>query len=650
MQTRPRAGPEPAPRAMAHSDPAQITVGVLGHVDHGKTSLVRALTGMETDRLREEKERGLSIVPGFAYLESDNGVIDFIDVPGHEDFIRMMISGATGIDYLLLTVAANEGIKPQTEEHFNIAGFLGLNKGLVVITKSDLVTDAGCDRIRDEIRSFTAGTFMEDAQITTTSISDVHSIDKLRVLLEEQLPNAVQRKDAGQCYLPLDRVFTMPGFGTVATGTLRYGALANGQEVEIMPRGNRARIRQLQVHNRTEEAAYPGQRVAVNLRNVDREQVARGDALASPGYLKPTRLLDVELQLLERVDPLPRYGETIRILFGTCEVPVVLRVLGDRQPEPGSVCVAQLACRHDVAVPVGELFIMRSMSPVTTIGGGRILDNHPAKHRRSDQRAVSRLSSLASGNTAEVIHELIRAKGARGIEMTDLSRSVNLAAHELGRLLDKTKIVFAGSQRLLSRTSFDGLCEQALACIAQFHEANPNRKGQPLTELRTSLEAGVDDQVFRFLVEHLSEHGLVQTDRSIIRLQDFDPLGMLDAKEKKFAGEIAAAFAAGGLKPPELEEVLQDSKQRQRLYRLLTETGELVPVHNRDTNRVLVFHRDNIDEMVRRLERAYPGSAAFSVADVRKLVDTTRKFAIPLLEYLDSRRVTIRIGDKRKLL
>ena len=642
---------------MAHSEPektqgrpAQITVGVLGHVDHGKTSLVRALTGMETDRLREEKERGLSIVPGFAYLETDAGIIDFIDVPGHEDFIRMMISGASGIDYLLLTVAANEGIKPQTEEHFRIAGFLGLDKGLVVITKSDLVSDAGCGRVMDEIRRFTAGTFLEDAPMVAASVQHRRSMDDLRAVLEKQLLNPPVRTDTGRCYLPLDRVFTMSGFGTVATGTLRYGTLADGQEVEIMPRGSRARIRQLQVHNKAEDIAYPGQRVAVNLRNVDKSRISRGDALASPGYLGQSRLLDVELQFLERADALPGYGETVRLLFGTSEVPAALRILGDRQPDPGAVCVAQLACRHDVAVPAGERFIIRSMSPVTTIGGGRILDNCPVKHRRSDQRTVSRLAGLARGSTAEIINELIRSKGAGGIEMADLSRSANLATGELVRLLDKTKIISAGPQRLLSKAAFDGLCEQALAGIGRFHEANPSRKGQPLAEFRSSLEAGVDDLVFRFLVEHLVERGLVETDNSIIRLRDFDPLGMLDAKQKKIAGEITAAFASGGLKPPELDDVLQNDPQRKRLYRLLTETGELLPIHNKDLNRVLVFHRDNINDMVRRLKRAYPGSAAFSVADVRKLLDTSRKYAIPLLEYLDSRRVTVRVGDERKLL
>ena len=364
--------------------PAHLTVGVLGHVDHGKTSLVRALTGMETDRLREEKERGLSIVPGFAFIELEGGVIDFIDVPGHEDFIRMMISGASGIDYLLLTVAANEGIKPQTREHFNIASLLGLDKGLVVITKSDLVTRDDCDRVRDEIRDFTAGTFMAGAQITETSISDGDSIDNLTMLLEKQLLNPEERKDIGQCYLPLDRVFTMAGFGTVATGTLRNGTLSNGQEVAIMPRGRQAHIRQLQVHNKAEETAYPGQRVAVNLRNVDRTRIARGDVLASPGYLNPARLLDVELQLLERVGPPPRFGEKVRVLFGTCDISAELRIVGGGHAQPGSTCAAQLACQRDVVAPAGEHFIVRSMSPITTIGGGRILDNNPVKHRRSE--------------------------------------------------------------------------------------------------------------------------------------------------------------------------------------------------------------------------------------------------------------------------
>lgn len=630
--------------------PAHITAGVSGHVDHGKTSLVRALTGMETDRLREEKERGLSIVPGYAYLESERGVIDLIDVPGHEDFIRMMISGATGIDYLLLTVAANEGIKPQTREHLHIADLLGAGKGLAVITKSDLAAPGACGRVADEIRDFTVGTFMEGCRIIETSVSDGRSIDNLRALLEQQLLNPVERNDTGRCYLPLDRVFTMAGFGTVATGTLRNGALATGREVDILPQGRRAVIRQLQVHNREEDTAYPGQRVAVNLRNVDKGGINRGDVLATPGYLKPTHLLDVEFRLLGGLDTLPKYGEMIRVLFGTSEVPAKLRILGGGQAQPGSMFPAQLDCTRAVAAPVGERFIARSMSPVRTIGGGRILDNAPAKHRRSDRRAVSRLTRLASGDTTEVIRERVRAAGVRGMDIADLARSVNLAEEELAQGLDETECVFIEARRVMSGDAFNALCEQALAEIECFHEANPTRRGLPLTELRTSLETHADDLVFRFLLEQLGARDLVQTDNSVIRLRDFDPLQALDAVDKKIAGEIAAAFKAGGLQPPELNEVLQGNPQRKHLYLFLAETGELVPLHNKETNRTLVFHRHSIDQAARKLEQAYPNSTAFTMADARKLLDTSRKYAIPLLEYLDGLRVTVRIGDKRKLL
>ena len=643
---------------------AHVTVGVLGHVDHGKTSLVRALTGIETDRLREEKERGLSIVLGYAWLESEKGVIDFIDVPGHEDFIRMMIAGSTGIDYTLLLVAANEGIKPQTEEHFNIAGFLGIHNGLVVITKSDLVSRSKRAQVRHEIRNFTEGTFMRGAQIVETSIDDERSIGNLRGMLEKQLLNPTERKNIGKCYLPLDRVFTMAGFGVVATGTLRNGDLADGQEVEIMPRDSRerrVRIRRLQVHNQPETTAHPGQRVAVNLRNVNREMIARGDALVSPGYLRPTRLLDVELQLVDRLPRLPKYGEAVRVLFGTCEVSAQLRILGHKRLEPGSTCMAQFVCRRDVAAPVGERFIVRAMSPVTTIGGGRILDNAPVKHRRSDQDVVTRLQSLASNNAAEVIQALVHSAGSRGISMAELSAAANIPRDEPGRLLDEAKIVFVQPQQVMSKFAFDALCDETLTEIGRFHKENPNRTGQPLSELRSRLRGDVDEVVFRFFIEYLDSHDLVRTNKNIIRLSEFNPLRSLDVKEQKLAEEIIESFKSGGLKPPELAEVLQDDPGRKRLYHLLTETGELVPIHNRVVKsppdkrdsggyRAIVFHRLAIKGMVRKLEQAYPAPDTFTVADVRKLVDTSRKFAIPLLEHLDSLRVTLRVGDKRKLL
>ena len=628
--------------------PKQLTVGVAGHVDHGKTSLVKALTGMETDRLREEQERGLSIVPGYAWLESERGVIDFIDVPGHEDFIRMMIAGATGIDCLLLTVAANEGVRPQTREHLDIANLLGTGRGLAVITKSDLVSASA--HITDQLRTLTAGTFMQGAGITDTAISDRDSIDNLRGLLVRQLRNPLQRKNAGLCYLPLDRVFTMAGFGVVATGTLRHGTLTTGQEVDILPQGQRAVIRQLQVHNRKQDSVWPGQRVAVNLRNPGRHQPDRGDVLVTPGYLQPTRLLDVELRLLHGGRAALKYGEMVRVLFGACEASARLRMLGGAQAEPGSTLLAQLEFARAVVAPVGERFIMCSMSPAKTLGGGRILDNAPVKHRKSDLRTVNRLSRLASADTHEVIRELLRFGGARGVEVNDLARFLNLAQDELARELGAVKCVFVDERRVMCGDAFNDLCEQALARLEEFHRDNPLRRGQPPEDLRARLQGAVDEQVFRFLLEHLEAKERVRSDGNLARIKDFDPLETLDPETKKIADDIAKTFAAGGLTPPEPDDVLRGDPQRKRLYRLLTETGELVPLLNRDLNRPLVFHRRCIDEMARKLQRACPDSAAFSVAEARKLLGASRKFVIPLLEHLDSLRVTVRIGDRRKLL
>lgn len=630
--------------------PHHITVGVLGHVDHGKTSLVRALTGMDTDRLKEEKKRGLSIVLGYAYLESKDGVIDFIDVPGHEDFIRMMISGATGIDYVLLTIAANEGIQPQTKEHFNIVRYLGIKNGLVVITKSDLVSESTCNDLKTEINDFTRGTFMEGAQIIKSSTNSEQSLSHLRSIINGFLLDPVERKLTGKCYLPLDRVFSMSGFGTVATGTLRNGDLKKGQEVEIMPTGLPARIRQIQVHNQPVDVAHSGQRVAVNLRNVDREEIKRGDALVATESLQITRLLDAEIEFLDDLERIPKYAEIVRVLFGTCEILAMIRVLGtNKHPEPGTTCIVQFSCLRDVVVPIGERIIIRSMSPVMTIAGGRILDNSPVKHRRSDKAVVTRLQNLASDNKADVVSELINATTYSGIEIEDLITSIDISKAELEELVDESKIIRLKSQRLMSKQAFEQLCTDTLDEIKNYHKENPSRPGQPISELRSRLPNIIDDFVFKFLIEHLNGQGELLTDDSTVRQPDFNPLQTLSPQEQKMNEEILSAFESGGLKPPELDDVLRNNAERKRLYHLLKEAGKLIPILNNDINRTIVFHESAIAGMIDKMEKTFAGGKTFTVADVRKLVDTSRKFAIPLLEYLDKIRVTIRVGDKRKL-
>ena len=357
---------------------SQLTLGVIGHVDHGKTALVRALTGIETDRLKEEKERGLSIVLGFSYLQFPHSVIDLIDVPGHEDFIRAMISGATAIDGVLLVVASNEGIMPQTREHFDIAQLLGIDRGLIVLTKTDLVTEEELDAVEKEVGLFVSETFLESAPVIKTSAVKSKGIPELQRECELlEVKSSLPKMNTEGSFLPIDRVFSMQGFGLVATGTLRLGPLQNGTSVEILPNGGIATIRGLQNHNKYVDKVMPGQRVAVNLRNIKKDELKRGSVIGTPGFLKATKRLDVKVSLLNNLTDDLKNGELVRVLFGATDVVAKVRLIDKPSIEPGSSGLVQLRCQSDVVTHKTERFIIRSLSPIFTIGGGEILDLNP---------------------------------------------------------------------------------------------------------------------------------------------------------------------------------------------------------------------------------------------------------------------------------
>ena len=628
-----------------------ITLGVLGHVDHGKTSLVKALSGMDTDRLEEEKRRGMSIVLGFAFMECDLGVIDLVDVPGHEDFIKTMISGATGLDGVILVIAANEGIKPQTREHYHIAQLLRIQAGVVVITKCDLISITERELLRDQIRDFLAGSFLAGAPVIETSIPNPDSVKQLRSTLNEMLLAPRARPEIGAFYLPLDRVFTMAGFGMVATGTLRNGIIKVGQDAEVMPGGFKVRIRQMQVHKHIVDSALPGQRVAVNLKNVGRNDVSRGDALILAGSLQLTRLLDAELNLLDKLDQLPREGESVHLLFGTTDVMARLWVLGEQHLKAGSTYLVQFVCRDDVVAPVGESFIIRCFSPLVTIGGGRILDNRPRRHKRNDRAAFNRLNRLATGRMIDIVAEWIQSAGNRGVVLQELARNLGITQLELGEALKDVSIVWVGEQQVVAQSSFETLCTATTDALDIYHEVNPSRPGQPLRDLRAHLPADVDDALFKAVIEFLIVQKRVsfEKEKSVLRAVDFNPLGNLSQNEQHIASEMEGEFLRGGVMPPDLEHVLRGNADRERLFHLLTESGILVTIQNRDIGRSIVFHRNAIDEFKLRLESTFADAKTFTVSDVRKLVNTSRKFAVPLLEYLDYCRITIREGDRRRL-
>ena len=626
----------------------QVTLGVIGHVDHGKTALVRALTGIETDRLREEQERGLSIVLGFSYLESSRGMIDLIDVPGHEDFIRTMISGATGIDGVVLAVAANEGVMPQTREHFDIAELLGVERGLIVLTKTDLVSADELELAVEDVRDYLSGTFLEGAPVVHTSALRGEGMEGLREALADIPVRARQVSDAG-FHLPVDRVFGMRGFGVVVTGTLRDGILRADQAVEILPGGEPASIRGLQIHNRHVDAAFPGQRVAVNLRHRKQGALSRGDVLAAPGYLQPARRIDVEVRLLQHAGEPLRNGATVRVLFGATEEIAKVRLLGTNALDPGEAGFVQLRFRRRVVARQGERFIVRGLTPVVTLGGGSMLDVNAPRHRRFDSTVVTRLESAAAGDTVALVRASLEEAGLGSVDRETLRQKLGLTEADLETAADSVGAIEVEGGRLMDASAHGRLLDGIRSAVEQFHRQYPRRQGLAMAGIPTLLKADIDEAALQHSVLELESRGELRNDASILSQVGFDPLASLSADERRVAKEIEESFRTCGLMPPPVESVLRGDRVRTGVLRLLTDTGALVRLKTYDRSRHLVMHRDVLRDVHRRLADRFPYPAEFTVADVRNELGTTRKYIVPLMEHLDASGVTIRTGNIRRL-
>ena len=631
------------------SSPAnQVTLGVIGHVDHGKTALVRALTGIETDRLREEQERGLSIVLGFSYLESPRGMIDLIDVPGHEDFIRTMISGATGIDGVVLVVAANEGVMPQTREHFDIAELLGVARGLIVLTKTDLVSADELELAEEDVRDYLAGTFLEGAPVAHTSALRGEGMEDLRDALADIPVRARPVSDAG-FYLPVDRVFGMRGFGVVVTGTLRDGTLRADQAVEILPGGEPVSIRGLQIHNRHVDAAFPGQRVAVNLRHRKQGALSRGDVLAAPGYLRPARRLDVELRVLRHAGEPLRNGATVRVLFGTTEEIAKVRLLGTNALDPGEAGLAQLRFRGRVVARRGERFIVRGLTPVVTMGGGSMLDVNAPRHRRFDPTVITRLESAAAGDIVALVRASLREAGFESVDRETLRQKLGIIEADMEAAVRSVGAIEVESGRLMDASAHGRLLDGIRDAVEQFHRQYPRRQGLAMAGIPTLLKADIDEAALQNAVHELQSRGELRNEASILSQVDFDPLASLSADERRVAREIEKSFRTCGLMPPPVESVVRGDRIRIGVLRLLTDTGALVRLKTYDRSRHLVMHRDVLRDVRRRLGERFPYPTEFTVADVRDELGTTRKYIVPLMEHLDASGATIRTGSIRRL-
>jgi len=617
-----------------------IIVGTAGHIDHGKTALVRALTGIETDRLEEEKRRGISIVLGFANLDLSGELrLGFVDVPGHERFVRNMLAGAGGIDMVLLVIAADESIMPQTREHFEICRLLGLRRGLVAITKSDLVDGDTLRLVREEIAGLVRGSFLEDAPVIATSVRTGEGLESLRDKLA-RVANETPTKDASRpLRLPIDRVFSIKGFGAVVTGTLMEGSVAREDEVELQPANVRLRVRGIEVHGEERERAVAGQRTALNLAGPAVSELATGMTLAEPGRFQATQTVDGRFSLLHSAPPL-KHRATVHLHAGTARVIAETRLLESNGPlMPGSSAFVRFQLREAILLLPGDRFIVRTSSPLTTIGGGTVLDIAPPKGVRR-KTAVSRLEALERGSLPERLR-LLCAEKPYGVPLDDLVSRTGLPKRNIEEASRAKDLVLLsqGGQWLIPRERFAALAGSVRSQLAAYHSRIPLSPGMPKEDLRTGSMPGSPSFLLDVLIR--SDAGVVQ-EAEVVRLTSHGI--RFDDEEKAALGKIEAAFERAGLEVPSTEQVLAscgvEAARARSLLGILLRQRCLVKV-----GESLVYHSGVIE----KLKQALAGRKGqrFTVPQFKQWTGVSRKYAIPLLEFLDRERVTLRQGDSR---
>jgi selenocysteine-specific elongation factor len=629
-----------------------IIIGTAGHIDHGKTALVRALTGVDADRLPEEKRRGITIDIGFADLDLGEVHIGFVDVPGHERFVKNMLAGAHGIDLVALVIAADEGVMPQTREHFDICRLLGVSQGLVVLTKKDLVDEELLQLVRSETEELVAGSFLEGAPIIAVSSRTGEGIEALKEALRETGGQVAARSADFVARLPIDRAFTMRGFGAVVTGTLVAGAVAEGDELELLPAGTRVRVRSVQVHGSAVARAAAGQRTAINLGGVDAAAVERGMILAPAGRLQPTLAIDVMVKLLESAPRPLRSRQRVRVHIGAAEVLARVRVLAEGgEIKPGQSGYVQLRTETEIVGVLGDRFILRSYSPQVTIGGGLILDPFPPRHRPRDIAAArARLETLGSGDRTEQLAAFVAGGHRHGLRRADLAARTAWRDEVIEAAAKKALAggaIINAEGVLLSRERFDQLKELVLKEVAAHHEREPLLRGLAKEVVRERFFAHTPIEVFRGVLGTLERSGGLVFEKEMVRLREHTR--ELSSADSSLRDRLERIYQDAGLAAPSLNEALERSgaapQQGRKILQLLIDAGVLVKVHGD-----MCFHRAVLDELTRKVREHGAKHRTIDVAAFKDLTGVSRKYAIPLLEYLDRQRVTRREGDRRIVL
>ncbi|MGA9237100.1 MAG: selenocysteine-specific translation elongation factor [Desulfobacterales bacterium] len=631
----------------------QIILGTAGHIDHGKTSLIKAITGTDTDRLKEEKERGITIELGFASLDLPNGQhVGIVDVPGHEKFVKNMVAGATGIDIVVMVIAADEGVMPQTREHMEICTLLGIKHGFVALTKIDMVDEEWLELAMEDVRDFTASTFLENTPIVPVSAVKEQGLQEFSRVLEIICNQIPERSMSSLFRLPVDRVFTMKGFGTVITGSLISGRVQVGDTVMIYPSMITSKVRGIQVHNQGVNMAEAGQRTAINFQGLEKAAINRGEMLALPGTLKPSFMVDLQLQYLASNKKPIKNRTRVRFHTGTSEILGNLVLLDREELPPGEKAAVQLRLDEPVCLVKDDRFVIRSYSPVRTIGGGQVLNPIPPKHKRFKADVVQGLQSIAERSKEELIAYYIDQTGHTGVAFSDLVLMTNITEKSLEQQLQallsrKTVLLVDRDSRIYMHTnSFQQLRQDLTGHLEKYHKTNPLKAGMPKEELKTKLPPNLSPKLFNLLMNQMLKDGEINVVEDTVHLASHTVA--LGADQEDIRDKILKTYRESGLQPPYFKELgkqlTADPARARDVLNLLVKEGRLVKVKED-----LFFAADAVTQLKQRLVEFLTVNGEISTPQFKEMTAASRKYVIPLIEFFDAQNFTIRIGDIRKL-
>lgn len=627
----------------------RLVIGTAGHIDHGKTTLVKAMTGIETDRLKEERQRGISIELGFAPFTLPSGQkAAIVDMPGHERFIRHMVAGAFGIDMVILTIAADEGIMPQTREHMDIIELLQVTQGIVAITKKDLVDEEWLMLIEDEIRQYIDKSILKGAPLIPVSAVTGEGIDLLLNTIETMAVDIPEKPIFGHARLPIDRVFTMSGFGTVVTGTLWSGQIQVGETLELMPAQRPVKVRTLQVHNEKVPTAYAGQRVAVNLQGIEVAEIRRGYLLASSGFLSPSYRVDARLRLLQSSPRTLKNWNRIRFHLGTDEALGRVVLLDRDELLPGEEAYAQIVLEKPIVGYKGDPFIIRYYSPVTTIGGGTIIDANAPKQKRFKEDVLDQLVTKEEGSLYDVLLQEMQSRPEAPMTIAELVKKTGAAEadvkSEILQLIADEQVFDLKNQEYISSCGLNLIIGKMTATLNEYHQRYPLRQGYPKEDMRSRLFASINGKTFNAVIKQLEETGQIKSSNNLVALPAHQPAP--GETDQQFMDRIIAIMNERLFNPPTLSELLQEVGAAEahfnELIAYLINHNQLVKV-----NQESYFSSQAIEEGKKRLDQYFLQQKELSLATARDLFDTSRKYALPLVEYYDRIRFTRRVGDMR---